>query len=271
MSLNRHGPAAKPGDLYARGARVVVPDRLVDALEADAARLADQVELVRDRELEVAPGVCHQLRELRLEGRELHDLRRQGAEHLGGGVEALVVEGRHDLGQRVDLVEGVALGHALGAERDAQARVRARDPLVEVLHRAREQRRAHHDQLAGMEVRRVEIEDAQHLGELRVEVLVHRRPGHEDDDVGGGARLGAGGGLQVQGERRLQLLVAALLDEREAPAVDALDGRLVDVDEARRGAGQRELHAEREPHVPAAADDGDRSSLQAMARGHDSS
>ena len=76
VSLNRHGPAANPGAGHVGGARVVVLERGADALEVETEVVGDHEELVRGRELDVAPRVGEELRELGLFGVETCTTRR---------------------------------------------------------------------------------------------------------------------------------------------------------------------------------------------------
>jgi hypothetical protein len=197
------------------------------------------------------------LRQLRLQRRQLDDHRGKRGEDLRGSLEALVIEGRDDLRQRLDLVQPVALRHALGTEGESYGRMDSLDALVEVLHGAREQRRAHDHELGGREVLLVHLEDAQELGELRVQVLVDRRARDEDEDLRVGARAGIGRGPQVALQSLAELFVAAVLEERKAARVHGLHGRLVDVHQPGGGPGEGELDAQGQAHVTAAPDDGD--------------
>src|SRR5208283_260097 len=128
--------------------------------------------------------------------------------------------------------------------------------------------RAHDDECSRPEVRLVELEDTEHLGQLRVQVLVKWRARHEYDRVGCAGRRRAGDGLQAPVEGPAELLVAALLLEGEASDVHLVHGDLVDVDETRRGARERQLHPERQPDVTAATDDCDGASLEAVGVVH---
>ena len=82
MSLNRHGPAARPGPGHVGGARVVLLQRGTDAREVEAEVVGDHEELVGGRELDVAPRVREQLGELGLLDVEVDDRRARRAEQL---------------------------------------------------------------------------------------------------------------------------------------------------------------------------------------------
>ena len=121
VSLNRHGPAAKPGARQVRRARVVLAHGAQHVRVVDAGLVGDREELVRDGELHVAPRVGEQLGELRLLARRAQGLRGEPPEQRLGAVAGRRRVGADDLGQRVELLERVALGDPLGAERDVDA------------------------------------------------------------------------------------------------------------------------------------------------------
>ena len=121
VSLKRHGPGGEAGTRQVGGPRVVLPDGVQDRRVVHAGLVRHHEELVGDRELHVAPRVREELRQLGfLRGRS-HDLVREPPEQGLGAVPDLDVVGAHDLGQRPELLERVALGDPLRAERDAHA------------------------------------------------------------------------------------------------------------------------------------------------------
>ena len=120
----RAGGEARAGQVG--GARVVVADRVEDVRVVDAGLVGDHEELVRDGELHVAPRVREQLRELGLLGRRPDRLRRRAAEQRLGPLAGARRVGADDLGQRPELLEGVALGDPLRAEREVDLGSRAR-------------------------------------------------------------------------------------------------------------------------------------------------
>ena len=120
----RAGGEARAGQV--RGARVVLADRAQDVRVVHARLVRDGEELVRDGELHVAPGVGEQLGELRLLGcvvRIVFDVRWRNSASARSPATGIVRA--DDLGQRAQLLEGVALGDPLRAERDVH-----REPAV---------------------------------------------------------------------------------------------------------------------------------------------
>ena len=101
-----------------RHPRIVARQGLVDPIEVDAVVRCDHEELVRRGELDVAPDVGEDLGQLRLERRETKDRPGDLAKELLGHRDALLVAARDDLRQLGKLLHGLALGHALGTERD---------------------------------------------------------------------------------------------------------------------------------------------------------
>ena len=109
-------------------ARVVLADRAQDVRVVDAGAVGDREELVRDRELHVAPGVGEQLRQLGFLGRRPDRLAGELPEQRGRAFGGAVVVRADDLRQRVELLERVALGDPLRAERHVDpAAARRRD------------------------------------------------------------------------------------------------------------------------------------------------
>ncbi len=232
-------------------------DRVIELVEVETALLGDHEELVRDRELEVAPGIRHELDELGLEGLQADDLRGDRGEDFVGRLESVLVEGGNDLGERLDLVQRLPFGHAFRAERDLQTGSFVFEPAVEVFGRPREERGAHDDQCVGRDVIGVGVEDAQHVRQLRLEMLVDRRAGDEHDDIGALELDPLGRSLQPALERELQLGFTTLFDEGKFASVDPVDRVLVDIDECDLGPGKSEFDPQREPDMPATADHGD--------------
>ena len=71
--LEQARPGGEAGARHVGGPRVVLGQALADALEVEPAVVGHHVELVGGRELDVAPHVGEELRELGLLGRQLHD------------------------------------------------------------------------------------------------------------------------------------------------------------------------------------------------------
>ena len=102
--------------------------------------MGDHEELVRDRELHVPPGVGEQLGQLGFLGRRPDRLAGERAEQRGRSLGRAVVVGADDLGQRVELLERVALGDPLRAERDVDGAAALGEVLGDVAGRARDRR-----------------------------------------------------------------------------------------------------------------------------------
>ena len=120
MSLNRHGPAAKPGPGQVRRAGVVLADGAQHVRVVDAGLVRDHQELVRDRELHVAPRVREELGQLGLLGRRPDGLRGEPAEEGRGARRGGVVVRADDLRQRAGAPRG------RGPRRCAPGRTRRR-------------------------------------------------------------------------------------------------------------------------------------------------
>ena len=101
-------------------------ERGADAFEVEAEVVGDHVELVRGRELDVAPGVREELGELGLFDVEVDDRVGEAAEERSARATARSVRPETICGQLAQLDERLALGDALRAERhvDRLARLR---------------------------------------------------------------------------------------------------------------------------------------------------
>ena len=114
--------------------------------------VGDHVELVRDGELDVAPGVGEELRQLGLFGGGADRLGRQVTEQRGGALAAASSSAPTICGSVVQLLDRVPLGDALRAERDVD-RSPGRRRRCHVCGRARVDRAAEDDQRAVAKMR----------------------------------------------------------------------------------------------------------------------
>src|SRR3954454_3070105 len=114
--LEQAWPGREPGAGEVGCARVVLADRPEHVGVVDAGLVGDHEELVRDRELHVAPGVREQLRELGLLRRGPNRLRSELPEEGLGAVRRDLAVCPDDLGQRVELLERVPFRDPLRAE-----------------------------------------------------------------------------------------------------------------------------------------------------------
>ena len=108
----------------------------------EAGRFGDQVELVGDREFEIAIGVVEQLGELGLHCLERHKLGRDGVEQRLSLLLGLRRKPADDLRHAAQLFDAVALRDALRAERHLQVAALPLDMAVDPVGGAGEQRRA---------------------------------------------------------------------------------------------------------------------------------
>ena len=111
-------------------------------------------------------------------------LRRRVPEQRLGALAGAVVVGADDLRQRVELLERVALGDALGAERDVDPAAALGEVLADVGGRARVDRAAQDDERAIAEVRRDLVDRPLEDRHRRPEELVDRRADDDDQRVG---------------------------------------------------------------------------------------
>ncbi len=258
--LDQAGAGGEARPRHARHARVVVAAAVEDAVEVDAGRAGDHVELVDGGELDVAPGVGHQLAQLGLDRLHLDELGREAREELAHRRQRLGVEGADDLRQRAELAQAVALRHPLGAEGDARCRAPSRAaaaagarlvPGKTVLRRIRI--------WPSRRWSRAAVEHAVDGGEAGVEVLVDRRADDHHQECG--TRLIASGRSSTRsrpvGSTRRSISSAPSSKKGISPARMLLDLGAVDVvddgAQTRVGADQRERQAD----VAAAADDAD--------------
>src|ERR1035437_495497 len=80
--------------------------------------MRNREELVGDRELHVAPGICEEFGELRFLGRHPDDVRREIAEQLLRAIAGRIVVRTHYLRQAGQLLQRVPLGDPLRTECD---------------------------------------------------------------------------------------------------------------------------------------------------------
>ncbi len=258
MSLNRHGPAANPALGKPRARGYFVGHRLVDLVEVESVVVGDHVELVGHRELDVAPGVVVELRQLGADRGQHDHVLGQQAEERAGPLDGARRRARDDLRQRVDLLQRDALGHALGAEGHVDLEAGALEGVRDVVGRARVDRAAHDQQLPVAQARTVLPDQLAVDLQARVQVLVERRADDRDDRVGRPDDVRVSAGLERALAQHLeQQLVRALVEEGHATTIRLRDLRRVDVEGHDLFPGPREGQTEGQSYVPAAADDDD--------------
>ncbi len=180
--------------------------------------------------------------------------REQRGRALGGHV----VVGADDLGQRVELLEGVALGDALRAERDIDRAAGFLEMLRHVLGRARVDGAAQDHQGAVAQVRGDLVDGLLEDRHRWPEELVDRRADDDDELVRALDHRAVGAEVQAAGGQDLaQQLVGAVLQERHLAGGDAVEGRLVGVVDPDPQAGLGEDEAEGQADMAAAAEDDD--------------
>ena len=140
--LDEAWPGGQPRPGKAGHARIVVPAAMEDAVEIQPALGGHGVELVDRGELDVVPGVGHELAKLGLGGRHLDELRREKAEEPLDLLQGRGIRGADDLGQLPELAQAVALGHALGTEGDEDVARRSAERTLVVFGGARKDRAA---------------------------------------------------------------------------------------------------------------------------------
>ena len=240
------------------GARVVLADRAQDVRVVDPGLVGDHEELVGHRELHVAPGVGEQLRQLGFLGRRPDRLAGERPEQLGRPLGGAVVVGADDLRQRVELLEGMALGDPLRAERHVDPAAALGEVLRDVAGRARVDGAAQGDQRPVAEVRRDLVDGLLEDRHRWPEELVDRGADDDDEVVRPLDHRAVGAEREPAGRQDLaQQLVRAGLHERHLAGGDPVEGRLVRVVDADAQARLGEGEAERQADVPAAAEDDD--------------
>jgi hypothetical protein len=115
--LAQAGAGGEAGHLHA-AARIVLVDEVDDLEHVRVVLLAVHHQEVGQRERGVAQDVGPDLRELGLDRRGLDDRRLEDVEQLGADVAGALADAADDLRQRVDLLEELAGGDALGRVAD---------------------------------------------------------------------------------------------------------------------------------------------------------
>ena len=185
------------------GPRVVLAHGAQHVRVVDARLVGDREELVGDGELHVAPGVREQLGELGLLARGPQRLGGQPPEQRLGPVAGGRGVRADDLGQRVQLLERVALGDPLRAEGDVHVLAAVREGGGDVLGRARIDRAAQDDQRAVAELAGDLVDRPLEHAHRRAEELVDRGADDEQDGVGAADDLGVGAELEAAGREDL--------------------------------------------------------------------
>ena len=221
--LEEAGSRPETGPGHVRRTRVLVRDRVADALEVEAEVIGDHEELIGGRKLDVPPGVGEELGQLRLLRNELDDLRSEDPEELRRPLDRPGLAARDDLRQRAQLLERVALGDALRAEDDVHVHALFRQPLLNHGGDAGIDRAAQHQELTVHQVAGHLVDGAEHRPDVGIEEPVHRGPDDDDDGRGRAERPAVGGGGEFPARQDLgQQLGCPLFPEGHAPAVDRL-------------------------------------------------
>ena len=192
--LEQAWPRSEARPRHVGSAGVLVHQRRPDPLEVDAEVVGDHVELVGRGELDVAPGVDEQLRQLRFLHGEVDDAAGEVPEQLIGPLGRLARAPRDDLRQLVELGQRVALRDALRAEAEVDLPPEPADEALDQGGHAGVDGAAQHQELAVHEVGGKLLDGLQHLLGLGVEMLVEGCPHRENEVLGLGDDLGAGGG-----------------------------------------------------------------------------
>ncbi len=179
-------------------ARIVARDRVVDAIEIEAAAFCQYVELVGDGEVRVAPGVGEQLGELGLGRRQLDQRGRDLPEELLGRGHRIRLKRGNNLRQLHQLFNGIAFGDALRTKGQQDLAIEPAQALMHQLADAGIDGAAQDQQRAIGHVVEQRVNALVHLVDRWIEVPVDRRSHHGDDRVGSVDT----GGI----ERRLQRL-----------------------------------------------------------------
>ena len=224
--------------------------------EVEAEVVGDHEELIRGRELDVAPGVREELRELGLFDVEMDDRRCDGTEERFGALHTRLGAGGHDLRKGPELFERLAFGDPLGAEGHVDVAARRRDQLLDHRGDARVHGAAQDDVLAVAELVEQPLHRAPHELRVGVEVLVDRGAHDEHDVLGFRHRVGVDRGVEeIRRDHPLEHRVGVALPERHLARAHRVDRVRVEVVERDGDTGIGEHETERESHVAATADD----------------
>ena len=264
--LEQAGPGRKSRSRQIGSPWVVLDHRPPDPFVVQPVVVRHHVELVGGGKLDVAVRVGEELCQLGLLRLDPHDGVGETAEQGARPIERLLGAGGDDLGERVELLHGAALGDALRAEGHVDGLAQ---PLHESLDQSgdpREHSAAQDEDLPVGQLVGDRLERGDHGLRIGIEVLVDR--GADDHDQvlapADGLRLGRRGqGAVGQGPGQHRggtgLLVGHLARS------DLVDRLQIGVVERDPPAGVGERQPQRQPHVPAAAEHRD---LGSPARSH---
>ena len=249
-------------------ARIVAVDELDDVEDVRAVLLAIHHQEVRQREVRVAQDVRPDLRELGLHGRRLHDRRAEDRKQRADALAGLRADPADDARQRLDLLEEAPGGDPLGRVRDEDVDA-AHEPSVlgevarDEVGRARGDRRAQDDRVAGAQVAEQVVQGRADVAHVDLDVRQRRRA-ERDDDVVGDRRVGdAIGHLQrAGGVHAVERVLRAGLLERHPRVAHRLQplGGDVDAEHLQPTVGERNGQREADPTQP---DDGNLSGHEA--------
>ena len=199
--LQQARPGGKAWPRQVGGPRVVIADRMKNPPIINTGAVRDFEELVRNRELHVPPGVGEQLAEFGLLRRRSEDFNAQSLEDGAGAVEGNVSCRADELRQAPDLLQGVALGNPLRAERDVDLQSVVDEAPLNELGRPRIDRAAEDDQRAVDDVGGQLVDRPLVDPHRWVHELVDRRPNDHHDDLAVPDQFGAAAKAEPPGRQ----------------------------------------------------------------------
>ena len=226
-----------------------------DAIEIEVVLTGNHVELIDRGELQIAPGVGHQLADLGFHRLHLDQLGAEASEQFLHSLEGRVVERTDDLRQRTKLLQALPLRHALRAEGDADLLAGILEMTLQVRAHAGEDGRAQHQHLTVAEVRQTVLDRPVERPQRRVQVRIDRRADDHHHELAFGQPLGRGRQFEASARQHLgQQLVGAVLQERHPPGAHLLHLRAVEIDDQRPQTGIGERQSQRQADMAATAD-----------------
>ena len=226
-----------------------------DPAVVDTRAVGDLEELIRDRELHVAPGVGEQLRELRFLGGRLQDLHVEPFEHPPSALERHLRARSDYLRQVSNFVERVAFGDPLRAKGDIHLDAVRLESLLDEFGRTRVDRASQDDESSGLQVRHHLIDGALVHPHRRIHELIDRRADHHHDHRRATDRLWLAAEIEAAGGKQPgEQLVGAPFHERHLAGAHPLDLVGIGIVNADPVAGFRKAQRQRQSNVAAATD-----------------
>src|SRR5580704_5333036 len=130
-------------------ARIAVCDRVIDAIKVQAITFSQQIELVRDGEVQVSPAIGKQLGKLRFQWRQFDQVIIDDTEEVAGALERLRFECGDDLRQGSNFFHGFAFRDSLWTEGHVYLRSQALHAVVNQLGDTRVDGAAENQQSSG--------------------------------------------------------------------------------------------------------------------------